>query len=47
MNGISVFRQNPKGQKGIWRCEAHLDKQPDPEVYELVSALESAQRKPS
>lgn len=47
INGVSVFRQNPKGEKGRWRCEAHLEKQPDPGVRELVSILESKQVKPS
>jgi hypothetical protein len=46
MHGVSVFRANPKGQKGIWRCDAHLgDTKPDPEVRELVAILESGGKK--
>ena len=38
--GISVFRQNEKGVKGIWRCAVHVTAPVDPEVAEIVVALE-------
>lgn len=38
--GISIFRQNPKGEKGIWRCLDHSDEKIDIEVLEIVEALE-------
>lgn len=44
MHGVSVFRTNPKGEKGIWRCEPHLETKPDPEVLEIVSIIEEASR---
>jgi hypothetical protein len=39
-DGTSVFRVNRKGEKGIWRCRPHLDKQPDPETSRVVEILE-------
>jgi hypothetical protein len=38
--GISVFRHNEKGQPGIWRCAVHNDAPVDPEVAEIVIAIE-------
>ena len=37
--GAALYRVNAKGQKGIWRCIAHVDKLPDPSVRELVELI--------
>lgn len=39
-DGLSVFRVNPKGQPGIWRCRAHLDSPPDPDLDRAVREIE-------
>lgn len=38
--GVTVFRQNAKGEPGIWRCAAHNHAPVDPEVAEIVSIIE-------
>ncbi len=44
--GVTVYRVNPKGQQGIWRCPAHLtSEQADgihPETIQVVRLIESA-----
>lgn len=43
-DGHSLFRINPKGQKGIWACAEHVsqtDTHVDPEVRHLVGILEN------
>lgn len=37
---IAVYRQNPKGQKGVWRCERHNQAPIDPDVREIVQIIE-------
>ena len=40
-NGTTaLFRQNAKGEIGIWRCEEHNRKQADHEVAQLVAELQ-------
>jgi hypothetical protein len=39
-DNISVFRVNPKGQAGVWRCEAHLETVIDQETLDFVHILE-------
>jgi hypothetical protein len=39
-DGVSLFRQNPKGQKGVWRCRECNARPIDPEVNDIVSAIE-------
>lgn len=38
-NGISVYRQNPKGGMGIWKCFIHSKPQ-EPDLVEIVKILE-------
>jgi hypothetical protein len=38
--GISVFRQNAKGGRGIWRCAVHNEVPQDPEVVDIVTVIE-------
>ena len=42
--GITVYRANAKGQKGIWRCEMHLNEAAlevamDPAIVAIDNAL--------
>lgn len=46
MEGISLFRQNEKGVKGIWRCAVHNIAPVDPEVADIVIAIERNDPKP-
>lgn len=39
-DGVSVYRLNPKGEKGIWGCKEHSN--PDPITAEMVETLEAA-----
>jgi hypothetical protein len=39
-DGVSLFRQNPKGEAGIWACRAHRRDVPDPTVERIVNAVE-------
>jgi uncharacterized protein YwgA len=43
-DGVSVYRVNEKGVKGIWRCVNHLEPEkhpaPDTETVKLVNILE-------
>lgn len=36
----ALHRANPKGEKGRWRCEPHLDTAPDPEVLKVTDAVQ-------
>jgi len=38
-HGVAVFRCNPKGQKGIWRCEPHMETPINAEVKEITDIL--------
>lgn len=39
-DGTSLFRQNPKGEAGIWACMAHSQQAAAPEVNKLVAVIE-------
>ena len=41
MDGVTVYRVNPKGEAGVWACKDHRLLPADPEVQELVDVLES------
>lgn len=44
-DGVALFRQNPKGETGIWACEEH-NKQPlDPLVKDITDAIAAAEAK--
>ena len=43
--GFSVFRQNAKGQPGIWRCGEHNATEVDEVVDLLVEAIEERNEK--
>ncbi len=38
--GVAVYRQNAFGVPGIWRCAEHRTAPVDPEVQEIVDAIE-------
>lgn len=40
-DGVSLFRQNPKGEAGIWACREHRREAVDPTVESIVGAVES------
>jgi hypothetical protein len=44
VHGVTVFRVNPKGVAGIWRCRAHLTsaqaERQDPETIQLVNIID-------
>ena len=46
--GITLYRVNPKGEIGRWRCDHHMDELQrngvDPEVGEVVKAIERGRR---
>lgn len=42
LDGVSLFRQNKKGEVGIWRCYDCNTKPIDTIVLETVQALEKA-----
>lgn len=42
--GVTLIRQNPKGEKGVWLCLAHNVSPIDPEVANVVDALRVANR---
>jgi len=39
--GVTVYRQNAVGEKGVWRCAKHNVVPPDPEVADIVRAIEA------
>ena len=44
--GVSLFRVNATGQKGVWACEAHIkntDATVDPVVQQIVDTINKAQ----
>lgn len=45
-DGVSVYRQNPKGETGIWRCLAHTKAQ-DEELLVQVASIENTLQKPT
>ncbi len=39
--GVAVYRQNPVGElPAVWRCREHRDAPVDPEVQDIVDAIE-------
>jgi hypothetical protein len=42
-DGTTVYRQNEKGQVGIWACGKHRRDTPDPVVEEIVQIIEQGQ----
>lgn len=40
--GANLYRQNPKGQIGIWRCAVH-SKPVDDELVRIVAAIKKAE----
>ena len=44
IDGVTVYRQNEKGVKGIWACKQHAVFKPDPEVKRIVNILEDGKR---
>lgn len=44
-SGVSVFRMNKAGQKGLWACNEHkdhFDGRTDQNVKDVVDSIESA-----
>ena len=39
--GVTLYRQNPMGEKGVWRCSEHNQAEVEAEVQRLVDVLES------
>jgi hypothetical protein len=37
--GVPLFRQNPKGQRGIWACKEHSRAPIDPMVEQITSCI--------
>lgn len=44
-DGVTVFRQNPKGEKGIWRCGDHTTTAPPREVVEIAAAFDADEQR--
>lgn len=42
-DGVSVFRQNAKGEPGVFACDKH-SKPTDPATLRVVSAIEEGNR---
>lgn len=38
--GVTLYRQNEKGQKGVWACDEHNFKKVEPIVEEIIKILE-------
>jgi hypothetical protein len=41
-DGADLYRVNPKGQPGRWRCLQHMPSPPDPELRRIVETVSSA-----
>ena len=41
LDGVTLYRQNELGVKGIWRCTEHNQQPVDKEVQELVDIIEA------
>lgn len=39
--GVTVFRQNPLGEVGVWRCREDNEVAVDPGVRDLVEVIKS------
>lgn len=39
-DGVTVYRQNRKGQPGIWACQTHNMHRVNPDVKAIVDAVE-------
>ena len=39
-DGVSTYRQNEKGQPGVFACIAHTQKSPDELVAKIVAQIE-------
>lgn len=37
--GVALFRQNPKGETGIWACKEHSRAPIDPGVEQITSCI--------
>lgn len=40
--GVSLFRQNPEGEEGVWACSQHNTGPVDPEVAAITAIIERA-----
>lgn len=36
---VALYRVNPKGEKGRWRCDDHMNKPVDPAVQQIVDVV--------
>lgn len=43
-HGVTLLRQNQKGEVGVWACEACNQKPVDPELFEVVGIAQAALR---
>lgn len=43
----ALFRQNPKGEPGVWRCLGCSEAPVDPELAQITAAVEDALNKPT
>lgn len=41
-DGVGLFRQNAKGEAGVWACAEHRKAPVDAEVQEIVTLVEKA-----
>jgi hypothetical protein len=39
-DGVTVYRQNPKGEKGRWRCILHNQARISSDVLDIVEIIE-------
>jgi len=46
-HGITLLRQNPKGEVGIWACETCNRKPVEKELSNLVAVIQSGQIPPN
>jgi len=40
-DGVALYRQNETGVQGIWACAEHRTAPVDPEVQDIVDAIEA------
>lgn len=45
--GVTLWRQNAKGEIGIWRCTACNKLPRDPEIVEIVEAVTGQSEEPN
>lgn len=41
-DGVTLLRQNAKGQPGIWRCESHSKPAP-PDLAQAIAEIQTGQ----